>query len=81
MAARTFKTPDDVDLALAFLARLENDSNVDAEVYFQRRVQYVIDEVMKEAAEKQFNMVKELMDEKNKGASIKKLRDLIGLAV
>lgn len=79
MASRTYKTTDDVDAALAFLARLESPQ-VSAEQYFDARVQNEVDKVLAEANDKRFNMVKELMDDKNKGASIKKLRDLLGLA-
>lgn len=79
MASRTFKTTDDVDLALAFLARMEKNKT-DAEAYFQSRVQKVVDEVMKEATEKQFNLAKELLDPENKGASLKQIRDMLGLS-
>ena len=78
MASRTFKTPDDVDLALAFLGRTSNPQ-VDAEAYFQARVQKVVDEIMKEATEKQFNLAKELLDPANKGASLKQIRDMLGV--
>jgi len=80
MASRTFKTPDDVDLALAFLGRSANPQ-VNAEEYFQARVQKVVDEIMKEATEKQFNLAKELLDPSNKGASLKQIRDMLGLSV
>lgn len=75
---RTVKTGDDVDAALAFLGRQLNPQ-VNGEAYFQLRMNDVISQALKEADEKRFKLVSELMDDKNKGASITKLRELLSL--
>lgn len=78
MATRTIATGDDVDAALSFLGRQERPQ-VDGEAYFQSKIQGIIDSVLKEADEKRFSLVKELLDDKAKGQSISKLRELLGV--
>lgn len=78
MASITIKTGDDVDAALAFLGRQKNPQ-VSGEAYFLELIEKEKNSVLKEADEKRFSLVKELMDDKNKGQSISKLRDLLGV--
>jgi len=78
MATRTIKTGDDVDAALAFLGR-QSRPQVSGDEYFMNKVQGIVDAVLKEADDSRFNMVKELMNDKEKGASISKLRELLGV--
>lgn len=78
MASRTIQTGDDVDAALAFLGRQQNPQ-VGGEQLFQARVKALIDTALKEADDKRFNMVTELMSDKDKGGSIVKLRELLGV--
>ena len=78
MATRTVSTGDDVDAALAFLGR-QSKPQVTGEAYFVAQIQGVINTVLKEADEKRFSLVKELMDDKAKGQSISKLRELLGV--
>lgn len=78
MATRTVKTGDDVDAALSFLGR-QSRPQVSGDEFFLALTQKVIDDVLKKADDARFSMVKELMDDKNKGESISKLRELLGV--
>ncbi len=78
MATRTIKTGDDVDAALAFLGR-QTRPQISGDDLFMQMVQSVIDDTLKKADENRFNLVKELLDDKNKGQSISKLRELLGV--
>jgi hypothetical protein len=77
MASITLQTSAEVDSALNFLGKQQNPP-VSGEEYFQARVKQVVNDCQKEASDKRFNIVKELMDDKNKEGSIKKLRELLG---
>jgi len=78
MATITYKTGDDVDAALAFLGRQLNPQ-ISGEQYLLDRLDEVKNKVLKEADDKRFNLVQALMNDKEKGASISKLRELLGV--
>ena len=77
MASRTISTGNDVEAALAFLAK---ESGTTGEVYFMDKVQKITEDILREADDKRFIMAQKLMNEKNKGESISKLRELLGVA-
>lgn len=77
MASRTLNVPDDVEAALSFLGRQERPA-ISGDEYFTKKTQEVIDNAMKRADELRFNMITELMNGKDKGSSIAKLRELLG---
>jgi len=76
MATRTVSTGDDVEAALAFLAK---ESNTTGDAYFMGKVQSITEDILKEADSKRFALAQKLMDEKDKGKSIAKLRELLGV--
>lgn len=75
MASRTVSTGNDVEAALAFLAK---ESGTTGEQYFMNKVDGITNDILKEADNKRFALAQKLMDEKDKGASIAKLRELLG---
>lgn len=76
MATRTISTGNDVEAALAFLAKEKNTSG---EQYFMDKVQGISDDILKEADDKRFALAHKIMtEEKDKGKSISKLRELLG---
>lgn len=78
MAARTFNFGVDVEAAFSFLAKQERPP-VSTDDYIQARIQEVINDALDKADSMRFSLVKELMDDKNKGQSISKLRELLGV--
>ncbi len=78
MASRTISTGEDVDRALNFLGR-QSRPPVTGDAYFMNKITEVTNAALKEADEKQFSLVKDLMNDANKGESIGKLRELLGL--
>ena len=75
MATRTIQTGDDIESALLFLAK---ESGVSSEQYFMDKIGKVSTAILDEADEKRFELVKKTLDEKNKGQSISKLREILG---
>ena len=75
MATRTISTGDDVEAALLFLAK---QKGVTSEEFFMDKVKDIMLSALKEADEKRYEMAKKLMDDKDKGTSISKLRELLG---
>lgn len=77
MASRTVSTGEEVDAALDFLGK-QSTPPVSGQDYFMNKITDIMKSALKEADEKRFDMVKKLLDEKNKGESISKLRELLG---
>jgi hypothetical protein len=78
MATRTFKTGDDVDAALNFLGK-QQKPQIGGDEYLQNRFQILIDDLLVQADNQRFSLIKEMMDDKNKGQSISKLREVLGV--
>lgn len=74
MATRTIQTGDDVEGALAFLAK---QKGVDSEKFFMDEVSKVFQNHLDKADELRFDLAKKIMNEGNKGESISKLRKLL----
>jgi len=74
MAARTVQTGDDVEYALAFLAKRQGTT---PEELFLTMLGKVFQEKLKEADDARYTQITELLKNTNKGEAVLKIRELL----
>ena len=75
MASRTISTGDDVESALAFLAKQKGST---ADSMFMEAVATVMKKFLADADEQRYKLATEALKETDHGKAVSKLRELLG---
>lgn len=75
MATRSISTGDDVESALAFLAK---QGKVTADSIFMEAVAHVMKAFLKDADEQRYELASQALANKDHGVAVAKLRELLG---